>query len=275
MSDAEPHVFLRRELEGVATFWRVHRRDGVTLGFTSHDRDLTFDGVRHRAAPGILPSAIRRTADLSDDSADMEGALSHDTITEADLAAGRFDGARVEIGAVDWESLERATLYGGEIGAVRRDAGSFQAQLRSAKARLDVDPLPRTSPTCRARFCDRDCALSPARFEIEAVCSHIDAEANSVTVPVGQPSLYVGGTLRWIDGPQAGVRFDIMALDDQAFVLDPAIDPGIQHGTKAILREGCDRTLTTCSTRFGNTVNFQGEPYLPGNDLLTRYPSAP
>ena len=25
--------------------------------------------------------------------------------------------------------------------------------------------------------------------------------------------------------------------------------------------------------RFGNAVNFQGEPFLPGNDLLARYPS--
>ena len=46
-------VFYRQALEGVATFWRIRRRDGVTLGLTSHDRDLWFDGVRHRAAPGM------------------------------------------------------------------------------------------------------------------------------------------------------------------------------------------------------------------------------
>ena len=55
-------VFGREALEPVATFWRVHRRDGVTLGFTSHDRDLWFGGVLHRAAPGMVPSAIRRSA---------------------------------------------------------------------------------------------------------------------------------------------------------------------------------------------------------------------
>ena len=71
-------VFLAAELEGVATFWRIYRRDGVTLGFTSHDRDLWFDGVLHRAAPGMTPSAIRRTAGLDRDSAEMEGALAHD-----------------------------------------------------------------------------------------------------------------------------------------------------------------------------------------------------
>ena len=66
-------VFFRDELEPAATFWRVLRRDGVTLGFTSHDRDLWLGGVLHRAAPGMLPSAVRRTADLGADSVDVEG----------------------------------------------------------------------------------------------------------------------------------------------------------------------------------------------------------
>jgi hypothetical protein len=53
-------VFYREEAETLATFWRIHRRDGVTLGFTSHDRDLWFDGVLYRAAPGSrLRAALR------------------------------------------------------------------------------------------------------------------------------------------------------------------------------------------------------------------------
>ena len=44
-------------------------------------------------------------------------------------------------------------------------------------------------------------------------------------------------------------------------------------GSRALAMEGCDHTLETCATRFANAVNFQGEPFLPGNDLLTRYAS--
>lgn len=106
------------ELETVATFWRVLRRDGVTLGLTTHDRDLWIEGVLHRAAPGMVPSAIRRTAGLDPDSAEVEGALSHDSLSAADLAAGRFDGARVLIGLVDWETGETRVLYRGSIGSV-------------------------------------------------------------------------------------------------------------------------------------------------------------
>ena len=111
-------VWFSGPLETVASFWRVARRDGVTLGFTTHDRDLWFDGLCHRATPGMVPSAIRRSADFEADSAEVEGALSHESISASDLAIGRFDGAAVQIGVVDWASLESAVLYRGTIGAV-------------------------------------------------------------------------------------------------------------------------------------------------------------
>jgi len=56
-------------------------------------------------------------------------------------------------------------------------------------------------------------------------------------------------------------------------VLDRSLDPATAPGLRAVLREGCDHTLATCSTRFSNAANFQGEPFLPGNDLLAQYPT--
>ncbi|WP_374406925.1 DUF2163 domain-containing protein [Pelagerythrobacter sp.] len=267
-------VFFATELEGVATFWRVYRRDGVTFGFTGHDRDLWFDGVLHRAAPGMVPSALRRTAALADDSAEVRGALSHDSISAADLAAGRFDHARVEVGAVDWETRECATLYHGTLGQVSHGAGRFAAELISAKAALDADTIPRTSPTCRADFCAPGCGLSPPRFTHEAVLTAIDLEANAATFDGPAWQAMAGGRIRWIDGPHVGTTMRVAAAGEDGLVLDAPLDPAVVPGIRATLREGCDKRLSTCAARFGNAINFQGEPYLPGNDLLVRYPLA-
>jgi uncharacterized phage protein (TIGR02218 family) len=267
-------VFFREELEGVATFWRVRRRDGVTLGLTSHNRDLWFDGIVHRAAPGMLPSAIRRTAGFGPDSAEVQGALTHDSISGADLAAGRFDGAAVEIGVVDWENLERAILYRGEIGGVAEEAGSFNAELRSAKADLEADTVPRTSPTCRAQFCGPGCTLSAAKYTHEVVVAAADIAANRVAFTGGPAADAMrDGNLRWLDGPHAGLTMEVAAADANGLVLDLDLDAGLQPGTRARLREGCDHTVQTCQARFANAVNFQGEPFLPGNDLIARYPT--
>ncbi|PLK27417.1 DUF2163 domain-containing protein [Novosphingobium sp. TH158] len=268
-------VWFSQSLETVATFWRVARRDGVTLGFTTHDGDLWFDGVLHRAVPGMLPSAIRRSADLEPDSAEVEGALSHDSISTADLAAGRFDGARVAIGLVDWRSLERHVLYRGAIGQVVEEDGRFNADLVSRKAELQRDPVPRTSPTCRAAFCGPGCGLSAARFTHDARVVGCGLDTGIIALEgIAVTQDLVAGALRWLDGPLSGTGSEIAGVSGNGVVLSLPLDVVPPTGTRVRLREGCDRTLATCSSRFGNAVNFQGEPHLPGNDLIARYPVA-
>ncbi|MFM5929301.1 MAG: DUF2163 domain-containing protein [Novosphingobium sp.] len=267
-------VWFSEPLETVATFWRVARKDGVTLGFTTHDRDLWFDGVLHRAVPGMLPSAIRRSADLEPDSAEVEGALSHESISSEDLSAGRFDGARVAIGVVDWQSLDRHVLYRGAIGQIEEEDGKFNAELVSRKAELQRDPVPRTSPTCRAAFCGPGCGLSAQRFMQEIAIASSDTRRNAVRLPTAVlPSVYQHGSLRWLDGPLAGMTAQIAEVEGDELFLATALDVGPATGTRILLREGCDRTIATCGSRFGNAANFQGEPYLPGNDLIARYPT--
>jgi uncharacterized phage protein (TIGR02218 family) len=80
------------------------------------------------------------------------------------------------------------------------------------------------------------------------------------------------GSVRWVDGPHAGLTMEVIEADEAGLVLDTPLDPGLAPGTRALLREGCDHTLATCAARFANAANFQGEPFLPGNDLLARYP---
>ena len=66
---------------------------------------------------------------------------------------------------------------------------------------------------------------------------------------------------------------EIARVEANGLVLDVALDPALAPGARALLREGCDHTLQTCHARFGNAVNSQGEPFLPGNDLIARYPT--
>jgi uncharacterized phage protein (TIGR02218 family) len=107
------------------------------------------------------------------------------------------------------------------------------------------------------------------------VLHSIDFEASRVSFS-GMPATerMREGSLRWIDGPHAGITMQVSRADGGGLVLDHALDPALTPGTRALLREGCDHTLQTCHARFGNAVNFQGEPFVPGNDLLARYPGA-
>lgn len=267
-------VFHAAELEPVALFWRILRRDGCALGFTSHDRDLWIEGMLYRAAPGMIPSALRQAASLEADSAEVEGVLSHDSITAEDLAEGRYDGANVIVGVLDWETREHAALYRGTIGEVSVSDGAFSAQLRSAKALLQHDPVPLTSPLCRAEFCGEGCALNAQRFTLTAPLVSIDTAQERLVFTGIDPAHYSFGELVWLDGPLAGTRARIVEGGPAGLLLDRALRVMPAAGNRARLRQGCDRTLATCASRFGNAVNFRGEPFLPGNDFIARYPKA-
>lgn len=267
--------FLAGTLTTIALCWRIERRDGIAIGLTDHDHDLMIDGLLHRAAPGMTPSAITRTDTLEADTMDVTGALSSAAITEEDLLAGRWDGARVMIFAVDWAGSEgQVDLGEGTIGAVEtRDTG-YAAELRGAGAALEQPVVEATSPECRAELGDKRCRVPMAGRRHIGRVTAVDGSQLTLDIAEPVPGAYALGLLRWIGGANGGLTSAIMASDGNTVTLrSPPMRP-VAPGTLVALIEGCDKRLATCVARFGNAANFRGEPYLPGIDLLTRYPGA-
>ena len=99
--------------EGTTTLawcWRIIRADGVTFGFTDHDRTIAFDGTDFESASGLTASEVRSGSDLSVDAQDAEGVLTSDRITETDILDGRWDNAEVEVWRVNWLSVGQRLL---------------------------------------------------------------------------------------------------------------------------------------------------------------------
>src|SRR6184192_2206509 len=89
---------------GVTTLcrcWVVTRRDGVVRGFTDHDEDVVVAGVTCHAGAGLAASEAVEQLGLAVAGSEISGALADDALSEADLAAGRYDAAAVEVYVVD------------------------------------------------------------------------------------------------------------------------------------------------------------------------------
>jgi uncharacterized phage protein (TIGR02218 family) len=257
--------------------WRLERRDGVTLAFTSHDRDVEIDGVVHLSSPGMLPSSIQESLGLETDGLEVQGNLDASAICVADLQAGRWDSARLTIYLFDWAqpSLEKRILASGELGEVSFSSSGFQADLRGLTALLDMQVAPQTSPGCRAKFCGTECGLNEGRYRHEArVQSVLGEQINFANALPGGANGFAYGQLRFLDGANCGLVSDvaISSFNQIILVRPPAFT--VLPNARVELIQGCDKTMATCSDRFANAINFRGEPYLPGNDLLTRYPGA-
>jgi len=265
-----------RELATLAFCWRIERRDGIAVGLTSHDRDLSHGGLIYRAAPGMLPSAIALSDGFEGDGLDIEGALASNAIGEEDLAAGRWDAAALSIFMVDWERPEEAAiqLAAGELGDVAMQGAGFEAELRGPAALLERGVVEQTSPECRAELGDKRCRVDMAgRVRLARVAAVIgdavfDVEGNA------PGEAFRHGRLRWMSGRNSGLSSRIAAADGVRLRLcdSPPFPPAA--GDRVEIAEGCDKSLATCSARFANAANFRGEPHLPGMDLLTRYPGA-
>ncbi|OAN64844.1 DUF2163 domain-containing protein [Sphingomonas sp. TDK1] len=266
--------WLEGALTSVTLCWRIERRDGVTIGLTAHDRDLMLDGLLYRAAPGMTPSAVERSATLEADSMDVQGVLGGDAISEGDLLAGRWDGARVALFATDWTAPGATIPLGeGTIGAIETRDGAITAELRGAAAAFDAPVAEATSPDCRAALGDARCRVAMAGRRRFARVAGVDGAV--VTLDGAEPAAnaYGAGRLRWFGGANGGLEDAILASDGVRVTL--ARPPRFAgQGALVELVEGCDGRFETCVGRFANAANFRGEPYLPGNDLLTRYPGA-
>jgi uncharacterized phage protein (TIGR02218 family) len=257
--------------------WRLERRDGVALGFTTHDRDLVIGGLVYRAAPGMLPSAVSVSDGFDQDNVDVKGALTSDAISAEDLKAGRWDGAALAIFMTDWSApgAEMLHVARGELGEVSVTGEAFEAELKGPTAALERPVVEQTSPECRASLGDKRCRVDMAgRVQVAWVVSVEDERVVIVDALEPTANAYGYGWLRWIGGRNSGLESQVRASSGDRVTLReaPAFAPAA--GDLLELRQGCDRRFATCVGRFGNAVNFRGEPHLPGTDLLTRYPGA-
>lgn len=131
------------------------------MGFTDHDRDLVVDGVACRAASGWTAGAGESAVGLAAGSVSAAGVLDDAAITEADVAAGLFDKATVELWRVDWARPDlKVRLWSGALAKIRRQGESFVAELEGPLAKLERVVGRTYGRMCDARLGDQRCRVA-------------------------------------------------------------------------------------------------------------------
>ena len=157
--------FLERDLATIALCWRLERRDGVALGFTTHDRDLAIGGLVYRAAPGMLPSAISALGRVRRRYARRQGRADQRRDQRAPTSppgAGTARAVRCSWSIGRRRTARRFAVARGELGEVSIKGDAFEAELRGPTALLDAPVVEQTSPECRAALGDKRCRVDMA-----------------------------------------------------------------------------------------------------------------
>ncbi|GGZ45600.1 DUF2163 domain-containing protein [Asticcacaulis endophyticus] len=145
--------------------WLITRRDGVVLGFTDHDADLTFQGVLCIAATGLTKGAAQQTLGTEGSGA-VSGILSDGRITPADIEVGLYDETAIREYVIDWTSPDQFVLMSsGTLGRIEArggvgDGASFVAHVEGPAAKLNRVIGRRFTHLCDAGLGDTRCGLS-------------------------------------------------------------------------------------------------------------------
>lgn len=254
--------------------WRVARRDGVILGFTDHDRDLTIDGIAYLARSGLTASELNDAVGLSVDGLEVDGAITSDLVTDDDLAAGLYDAAAIEIWRVNWrDPAERVLMRSGTIGEVTRRGASFTAEIRGLADALQQPAGRLFQYTCDAELGDRRCGLDLARSDVSSTAVVAAVPSSRVLVIDGLDAFaadhFTRGRLRTAAGATLEIKRHRVTDARVEIELWQVPVPAIAPGAVVTLTAGCDKRFATCRDRFGNAPNFRGFPRMPGNDFVT------
>lgn len=266
----------------VCRCWRLTREDGFSLGFTDHDRALAFDGCDFRPETGLSARALSQSTGLAVDNTEAVGALSDAAITEADIAAGRYDGAKIEAWLVQWSAPENRVLqFRGQLGELTRSGAAFNAELRGLSERMNIATGRVYQRACTAVLGDADCGVDLSRdgFLVEAEIVSVSENRVLLLAVATQfaPRWFERGHCRVLTGAAQGLRgaikIDRIAGDLRRVELWDRLRNDMAVGDQVQLRAGCDKRMETCRLKFGNILNFRGFPDLPGDDWLIAHPS--
>lgn len=262
--------------------WQIERIDAVVLGFTDHDRDIRFGGILHEAATGLQASEMVSRTGFSVGGVEVSGGLISDRISNEDLQSGLFDNATVNIWLVNWTDVsERELLRTGKIGEIIREDGAFRAEIRGLASALDQEQGRVYQPLCDADVGDARCKvdLGSASNSATGQVATSDSAAHLAVASLGAFDFawFSAGLLTFTTGANSGRSVEVSAHRklgglDHFDLWQPMLGE-INIGDAITVTAGCDKRFATCQSKFGNHLNFQGFPHIPGTDFMLSYPN--
>ncbi|MDE2096250.1 MAG: DUF2163 domain-containing protein [Patescibacteria group bacterium] len=279
-------------ITALATFYLITRKDGVKLAFTDWQTNVTAGGVTYSAAPGHSRSSMQQRADLAAPNFEMTGIVTTGLIVDEDIRAGVYNSATIQVWMAvptdtDFLTYGRIPLPGAYIGEIKLQDGIYVLEVRGYSYQLQQSYVEVYTPTCRADFCDHRCKLNASSYTATGAISAIATQRVNFTVAVSaygdlvgplSPPPFTYGVVTFTSGKNNKYSVEVSNASMSGYNLDinlylPSPFPFTIGDTVSLLA-GCDKTIATCADTYFNSVNFRGEPFIPGMSFLFDYGEA-
>lgn len=266
--------------------------DGQIFAFTNHDQDIVVGGVTYKASTSFNPFNANAKSDGTAKNSECTGAFDL-IITRADVLAGLWDGANLQLLLCNWGNISQGTgiLVTGTFGPWEAQDFGWKTTLRGLAYRLTAIGGDLSGPTCRATFGDSKCAPGGLLADGTDINTLLQAGTVSSTPDgyrtilvsgisdIGKPR--VGGLVIFTSGANQNLSAEIMSItygvgspvSPTTITLRPWIPIAVvSPGDGFSVFPGCDKVRTTCDFVYLNILNNQSEPDAPDPDATIQYP---
>lgn len=263
---------------------------GTVLRYTSAQVDVIYGGNTYKAAfldsaPGFHRGQWSCTRGLQSNELDIDVLFDASTLINgaapaAFVNAGGFDNAQVRLDkalAPNWSNPVVngvVNLFVGIVGQAKTEAGKIELTVNDMLAYLQTTfPRNYVLPQCNHCLFSAGCGLSKASF---AVSGTVTSTGGSPTNTVFSTNLtqadgwFALGSVVWTSGANNGLACAVKAYANshgQVTLIYPVgVIPSV--GDTFTAYPGCDKTQSTCTTKFSNIANFRGFPFVPTPETL-------
>lgn len=233
--------------------WKIARKDGTVLGFTNHDRDLSFGGVTYEASTGFLGTEIESQLGMSVDNMEVYGAVDSVSIKEDEIEAGLFDFAEIEVYLVNWSNVsQRVIMKKGNLGEVKRGKVTFQAEVRGIASQLQQVKGRIYQYSCDALLGDSRCAkagLGSSTFTGNGTVSGGNKYSSLIATGLGayQSQWFSRGNITFTSGANNGIIREVKAHFNAEGVVSISLwEPlpfALENGDTFQVLAGCDKSM--------------------------------
>jgi uncharacterized phage protein (TIGR02218 family) len=220
-------------------------------------------------------SGLASSDSLSNKEGSKIGNFSIKGVLTRDLRYSSFEALR-GLSVTVYLYIPRGTLiapiFKGKIGITTLEGGSkFSIEVLSRLAASDNITLPQITPSCiltlGSERCSVDMSLYSVAFTIDTVPNERGVFTFQTTTPIPPPGYFTLGKCRLTQAPdvsQPGIIANIVGAAGgwEVRLLVP-LEIYLTPGMTGILTPGCDKTVLTCTNKYGNLINHLGAPGIP------------
>lgn len=258
----------------IAYLLRLSRPDGQVYGFTSAIDSVEIEGVLYSSAQGLDVSSLSLSSGLAVDNLEMTTLDDGSLFKQSEVFGGVWRNTRFTIARYNFTNPSDGveTIMVGSIGEVTISDGYVRLELRGLQAALQQTIGQVVSINCRARLGDALCRVNLAPLTFTGSVSTVANRREFTSASLSQAEHYfTEGRLTFTSGSCKGFSHKVKYSNGASVQLQLPTPTDFAIGDSFTIVAGCrKRFVEDCTNRFANSLNFQGEPHIPGVDGITQ-----